>query len=243
MKDNPLYSDIAELIPIVIPDDKAGVEAAWLRLTKLPLDKDLRGRLIEILDAIHAMVEKITQQHILYDVYLQMTQLERPSGALVISKNASRWTPGLGLGVWPDREPPQPLSKEDFFNTPPGQNIRQASFYVMSINNEEQAVRLEVINEMAGTGALLVTMMGENITPDHRTSISKRLEAYMTAETFRGYPMYFPLLDEKSLIKMRIEDFDAFLPECMVYFREDVLEKAVLIVSRIPLQKLFTVQD
>ena len=34
-------------------------------------------------------------------IYLQMTQLERPSGSLLISRNGSRWKPSLGLGVWP----------------------------------------------------------------------------------------------------------------------------------------------
>jgi hypothetical protein len=236
----PPCFDIANFSPITISDDKVGLEAAWLRLAELPLEKDLRSKLVNILHAIHARVETITRQQILYDVYIQMAQLERPSGALLISKNASRWTPRIGLGVWPDREPPQPLSKEDFFNTPPDQKMRQTSFHVMRIDDQENTISLEVINEIAGTGALLVAMVEKDGNPGYGKNISSHLEAYMTAENFRGFPMYFPLLNAVSLEKMSREDLDACLPGIVLYIREDVTESAALIVSRIPLEKLFS---
>lgn len=112
----------------------------------------------------------------------------------------------------------------------------------MRIYGDDNVVRLEVMREMTGTGALLITMSEEDANADNANVISSRLEALMRAETFRGYPMYFPLLDENSLRKMSREELESLLPGCLLYFREDTVENAALIVSRIRLDQLFGTQ-
>lgn len=94
----------------------------------------------------------------------------------------------------------------------------------MRIYGDDNVVRLEVMREMTGTGALLITMSEEDANADNANVISSRLEALMRAETFRGYPMYFPLLDENSLRKMSREELESLLPGCLLYFREDTVE-------------------
>jgi hypothetical protein len=234
---------ILQLDPILLRENEPGIEAAWLRLPKLPLETNLRGDLARILPVIHKRAAEVVRSRILQDVYIQMNQLERPAGALLISKNGSRWMPGPGLGVWPDREPPKPINEDDFKNLVPGQPMRVANHLVMRIGAPEESVRLEVIKEMAGTGALLQVLVNEEWGTTQRKEMSRHLEAGMTAEVFCGYPMYFPLLDAQSLTKMDSNDFEKCLPGILMYLREDVTENAVLIVSRIPFEKLFPNED
>jgi hypothetical protein len=82
-------------------------------------------------------------------------------------------------------------------------------------------------------------MASEDWEITQRKAISRHLEAYMSSEVFRGYPMYFPLLDADSLAKMGKDDYENCLPGIIVYLREDVKNSAIFVVSRIPLQFLF----
>jgi hypothetical protein len=225
--------------PLSLDTERSGMYAGWLRLPKLPLDRDLRHLLIETLAFIREATEKSTRKKIIQDIYLQMTQLERPSGTQLISRNGSRWKPLFGMGVWPDREPPQPLNENDFKNLSPGQSPRETSYQIMHICASEEPIREEIITQMAGTGALLIALVGEEWGPMQQDAISQRLEASMTADAFIGYPVYFPLLDANSIRNLNKDDFDAFLPDVAVYLREDLAENALLFLSRISLYETF----
>lgn len=225
-----------------LDQERFGLYAGRLRLPKLPLERDLRRLLIEIFELIQSAVEQSMRKKVVQDIYLQMTQLERPSGSLLISRNGSRWKPALGLGVWPDREPPQPLNEDDFKNLSPGQTRRETSFQIIRICAFEEPIRKEVIAQMAGTGALLTVLVAEDWGQPQQDAISERLEAYMTADAFIGYPFYFPLLDARSLGSLHKEDFDSLLPDIAVYIREELDENALLVISRIPLHALFALR-
>lgn len=231
--------NIVQVDLIFLHKEESGVYAAWLRLPKLPLEQDHRPLLVKTLTSIQKAIEQATRKKIVEEIYLQMTELERPSGSLLISRNGSRWKPAVGLGVWPDREPPQPLNEDDYKRLSPGQTLRETTFQIMRICAREEDVRAEVIDRMAGTGALLTIMTGEDWGQAQQDDISKRLEASITADIFIGYPFYFPLLDATSLSSLHKEELEGLLSDIVFYCREDRNENAVLIVSRIPLEVLF----
>jgi hypothetical protein len=239
----PIDDRIRSLIqfePLVLDQEKSGIHAGWLRLPKLPIERDLRHLLIETVELIHEAAEKFVERKIAQDIYLQMTQLERPSGPQIISRNGSRWKPLFGLGIWPDREPPQPINEDDFKNLSPGQSPRETTYQLLHICASEEFVRKEVIGQVAGSGALLLVLADEEWGQVQRDAISERLEASMTAEAFMGYPFYFPLLDAKSLESLHRSDIDAIFPEVTVYIREDLSKNAIFFLSRIPLDSLFS---
>jgi hypothetical protein len=216
-----------------------GVHAAWLRLPSLPLERERRPSLVEVLALMRQAVQKVSRQKVRQEVYLQMAQLERPGGSRLIGRNGSYWKPALGLGVWPDREAPRPLGEDDFKNLAPGQRLQETTFQVMHISAHDDAVRSEVIAEMAGTGALLTIFVADDWGVTQRDRISEHLESRMTEEAYQGYPFYFPLLDGTAISSLNKEDYDALLPDVVLYLREDIGEQAILIVSRIPFDGLF----
>lgn len=231
--------NIIQLDPIFLHQEVPSVYAAWLRLPKLPLEQGYRHLLAETIASIQKTIEETTRKKIVQDIYLQMTQLERPFGSLLISRNGSRWKPAVGLGVWPDREPPQPLNEDDYKKLSPGQTLRETTFQVMRICADEEAIKAEIIAQMGGTGALITVLAPEGWGQPQQNDISERLAAPITADAFVGYPFYFPLLDERSLSNLSKANLDAILLDVAVYIREDLDERAVLIVSRIPFNVLF----
>src|SRR5579864_5945651 len=40
------------------------------------------------------------------EVFIQVEQSDEPTGRALYVQHARRWIPEIGLGVWPDREPP-----------------------------------------------------------------------------------------------------------------------------------------
>ena len=237
-QDVPAYFAVATFEPVTVNGGPGGMQAAWLRLESLPLDPALRPRLAKVVESLQERAAAVLREPVVADVYLQMTQLERPNGALLISQHASRWAPRLGLGVWPDREPPMPLSKEDFLSTLPGQQLREAGFHVRRID-ADGAVAHEVVGQMAGSGALLVQMAELDAGDSRRKQVSEYLEVHITADPFRGFPMYVPLLDAASLAKLTAAELETCLAGVFLYLREDLSERAVLLVSRLPLEELF----
>lgn len=231
--------EIFEIMPLAMPENHAGFHAAWIGLPRFPAEPAVRRAWCALLQAMRTRAELALRSKLVWDVYLQMWQLERPAGPLLISKNGSRWKPSIGVGVWPDRAAPQPLSKEDILNTLPGQPLREAYFHTLHIGATEEAVRNEVVDHTAGTGALLLTLVGKTWGNQQVRAISSHLEAHIEADELRGYPLYFPLLDARSLRSMSPDALETCLPDVPFYLREDTVEGAAFLLSRIPLESLF----
>ena len=224
---------------LLLPEGASGVEAAWLRPPTLPLAEEARPVWAETLLGLQARMERRRQGPLHLDVYLQMTQLERPAGPLTISRNGSKWMPTLTFGVWPDREPPAPLSKEDFFNLQPGVPMREPYFHLMRLSAPTAPARVEAATAMAGSGALLLTLAAQEAADRDRRTLSDTMREYVLEEELRHYPSYLPLLDASSLRHLSPEVLNRCLAGVEVYLREDLLEHAALLVSRVRLRDLF----
>ena len=216
-----------------------GFHVAWLRAGKLPLAAGVRSRWADVLLDLRARVEAEHKGHLRWDPYLQMNELERPEGARIISRNGSRWMPMLTAGVWPDRESPEPLNAQDFYNMVPGVPMREPYFHLMRVSAPSEAARLEAARAVAGTGALLLALVDEADAESDRNEVTERLRGDMTHDEMRSYPAYFPLFDIQSVTKTAPEVLDDLLKGVLLYLREDVSEHAALLISRVPLEMLF----
>src|SRR3954468_11697590 len=78
---------------------------AWLiEFDRIPIPLEVREPAREILDNLLRHLENAF--HLTPEYFLQFNQLHHENGSQRLSQNGRAWMPHLGLGVWPDREPP-----------------------------------------------------------------------------------------------------------------------------------------
>jgi hypothetical protein len=224
---------------IPLPADSK-FEAAWLRLSSIPLREDERSTLRAVVRRLEERVRLVLQMPLMHEVYLQMTQIERPAGPLLLSKNGPRWLPSPGVGVWPDKEPPRSMTARDIEVLIPGQKMAEFSHQVFRLNTRDDRMRVEAIETLLGTGPVLFMLVPEEWTAARRR-ISAWLEKEITEESFRGHPFYVPLLDGNSLETLSLVQLSTCLDGVTLYLREDVVEQAFLIISQVPFAMLLDV--
>ncbi|WP_158819334.1 hypothetical protein [Granulicella sp. S156] len=65
--------------------------------------------------------------------------------------------PMLTAGVWPDRESPEPLNAEDFYNLVPGVPMREPYFHLMRVSAPSEAARLEATRSVSNRQAIFTS--------------------------------------------------------------------------------------
>ncbi|HEY2041004.1 MAG TPA: hypothetical protein VGG95_15135 [Edaphobacter sp.] len=169
-----------------------------------------------------------------------MTQLPRPGGAAILSKNSSRWMPGLAMGVWADREPPRAMMKQDFTHRLPGQKFPTLAHEARRILAKDEQVREEIEEQMAGSGALLEIFAPEGWAAKEGKQIAGWLKERIVDDAYRSYPDYVPLLDAKSLTEMPYKDREACLAGVDMYLREEKEDNSLIMISRTSFDETMT---
>jgi hypothetical protein len=230
------------VLDIIAMPEGSFFEAAWIRLPSLPLEAAKRTMLREAVRAMQVRVNHAWKQPLVHEVYVQMTQVERPAGPLLLSRNSALWMPSPGVGVWPDKAPPRSMSVRDFELLVPGEEMAPVSHQLLRLNVRDEAMRVDALDTMSGTGAMLWMLVPEDWDAA-RQRVSTWLEKRMTEESFRGHPFYAPLLDANSLVTISTHELAACLDGVALYCREDLAERAVLVISPRPLRTLFEEQQ
>ena len=180
--------------------------------------------------------EAINSLHLSAEVFLQVEQSDDPGFRNLYAGRAARWMPELGLGIWPDREPPVCWSTEQFKKLRPGEKPRALMHQVLWISGPRQ-VKAEASAAMLPFGPLLQIM-----TRDDGATFLERATSLLlpplTDRTFTGYPFYVPLLEFGSLARATSEQVETWLCGASLYIRESFEDTGILIVSREPLAPL-----
>ncbi|HUA21503.1 MAG TPA: hypothetical protein VMB25_22310 [Bryobacteraceae bacterium] len=174
----------------------------------------------------------VATQRLSSQVFLQLTQYQ--GGSQRFAKFGPSWMPALGLGVWPDRPPPTPWTREEFRRVIPGKEpLRPLADQVLQVNGDPAAARAEMLD----IGSVL-----EFLTPENDKSLldkaKKALLPGIKDPSYRVYSLYIPLLEGKSVAGARADQLANWLCGALVYLRESFEDKGILIVSRTPLQPI-----
>jgi hypothetical protein len=175
------------------------------------------------------------------ELLLQVWKLGPKHGAEELEEHAGSWWPQLGLGVWPDREPPQSWNQELLSDA-----------FAASLNAEEvplpshKLLTLKVIGDeqhraarlLRGHGALL-----EMFSPQALEEMQERgrdlFLPRMVEKRFRKARFYLPLLDRRTLAAAKdAEELNQWLCGATVYLRESAEDQGVLLVAKMPLSPL-----
>ena len=209
----------------------APYEVVFLK-SKFPADPDDRALLNGF---VSRMVAAACLGHKLHqEVFAQLIPLAAIQQMPRMTDHAREWQPIMGLGIWPDREPPTALTKGDFLKLLPGQRPRTAKYKLCRISASEKA-REQAWASLLGTGALLLILTQD----DSAVFLKKTKDVLLPPikdESFRHSSFYVPLVECKSFDSARPEQLQSWFCGASLYIRESTEDHGLLIASREPLR-------
>lgn len=162
------------------------------------------------------------------ELFIQYAPLHRGDGATRFSRNALQWMPKMGLGVWPDREPPRYFKREDFEELMPGDSLNPPMYKVFRVTAAD--AREHACAMMLGIGTVLAVA-----SPGDGATLLNKARALLTADiapgSIRSFGFYIPLLEGKSFQKANANKIQEWLCGSSIYIRESVEDAAILIAG------------
>lgn len=170
------------------------------------------------------------------EVFLQLEQLHGGDCRLRYARHASEWMPEIGIGVWPDREPPSIWSREELLQLAPGERPRPLMYQVFWVSGPPPA-KESARNVMFDIGPVLQIM-----TSDEGEAFLRRgtdlFQPQIADLSLACYPFYVPLLERKTLAAADVAQLTEWLCGATIYIRQSIEDQGVLIFSKEPLQPL-----
>jgi hypothetical protein len=209
-------------------------DAVLLPVSAFPIPKEELAGVATFVRKLGANVAGA--QRLSSETFIQVEQSDDIECRRMYSQRAREWIPEVGLGVWPDREPPVAWTQEEFMSLLPGMKPRRLMHQVLRITGSAQA-KSDAIGAMLPFGPLLQIMTVD----DGETFLQKATALLLPPikdPSFNCYPFYVPLLDEKGLTSATEEQLEAWFCGASVYIRESFEDKGILIASRQPLKAI-----
>ena len=210
--------------------------AAFLRTGKFPVleaqKQILRSFWRRLSDAISARL-RLNQE-----VFLQLEFMR--DGREIFDQHAPEWASNIGLGVWPNRPPPEPWKGSDIFKIALAMQrsgrLPPLMYSVLRIEDEPR-VRAEAGSIMIGTGmvaSIWTSQGGDEFLNQARDELLPAIKS----KNFRIFPFYIPLLDFASLRDQKAGELERWLCGSTVYVRESPLDNATIVLATVPLAPL-----
>jgi hypothetical protein len=192
----------------------------------------LRAFLHRLSDVISARL------HFTPQVFLQLEFLA--NGRDIYDRNAAAWRPKAGLGVWPNRPPPELWKSTDIFKMAAEYKrtgrMRPLMYRVLQIQGDP-VPRAQAQLLMLGTGTVLSIWIpggAEDFLLRTKNEFLKTIQS----PNFRIFPFYVPLLDIQLLRDRKPGELDRWLCGDVVYLRESPTDNAIILVATMPLAPL-----
>ena len=170
------------------------------------------------------------------EVFLEFEQMKGLECRYRFADHGREWLPDLGLGVWPDREPPGLFTREEFENWIPGTKMREILCEVFRISASSEQ-RSKARDTMLRFGSV-VEILTPNTTAEFLGKTKPVYLGFIESRAHRCFPYYIPLLEGKTLENMTADQLSHWCPGVSVYVRESVQDQGVLIASTMPLSEI-----
>ena len=145
--------------------------------------------------------------------------------------------PSIGLGVWPDRPPPELWSVEQVKEFMPGQSPPTLMYQVLRVTTDQKA-RSHARDTMLGLGTT-ISVFPQQQSDDFFAKTREVLLPPIKQRVFKMLPFYMPLFDMKSLTNSAASDLAEWFCGAGLYIRESYHDKGILIAADRPLAPLF----
>jgi len=214
-------------------------QAGLLRVHQFPLAGDEADTIRLLLRFLGEVAVEEYKLH--HEILLQLWSLSPQTGGNVLNANVSEWSPKFGLGVWPNRKPPQAWTEEMLVDAAAavfrGQEPERPSNRLLRLTVAENR-RLDAAAKMRGFGAQIELFSKDSI--ELIEDRGKDLFLPTIAESrFQNEPFYLPLLDGASLSSSSAaKQLEEWLCGIDLYIRESAEDRSILLISSLPLKTL-----
>jgi hypothetical protein len=220
----PDRTEFIRLTPISAPSPW---QAAVLPLSSFPTPEDQLGPVRRL---IQKLVRSLGASESSVETFIELTNLHLADGAAHLSKHGRHWMPSMGLGVWPDREPPTGWTIEEFQELVPGEKVRPLMNIAMRVMGPVEA-RHHARDVLLGRGTIiqvLADLDGDELLEQARNLLSPPIKD----PSFTSFPFYIPLLEARSISRASADQLDAWSCGTHTYIRESPEDLGILILSR-----------
>ena len=216
-------------------------EAALIPVPAFPVPRARLGPIGTLLDAMAVVLTR--KYRLQQEAFYQSWKLSPANGADLIRDHLSDWSPDLGLGVWPDREPPTGWTEERMVNAAaacfrgdepdiPNREVLRNTAEADQIGKAAQAMR--------GFGVQIETYASSTFA-EIQANARRTLLPPIADRRFRSADFYLPLLDATSVERaFASNSLQTWMCGVDVYVRESAEDKGVLLISAIPLEQLLS---
>ena len=181
-------------------------------------------------------------QKLNHQILLQTWKLGPETGTPTLSAHRKAWRAQLGLGIWPDRNPPQGWTEE-----------RMMDAAAAAFRGDEpelpshRLLRLRLSPAESPLAARTMRRFGVMIEIFFRGEVSQldtrcreMFHPRIEEDQFLHEEFYCPVLDRNSVLSAKsAEEMDSFLCGADVYVRDSAEDRGILMVSRLPIRSLF----
>jgi hypothetical protein len=202
-------------------------QGALIALSDFPVPEE---ELAPVRDLLQRLVAALRGERSSLETLLQFTSLHLGDGSQRVSSNGRTWMPAMGLGVWPDREPPTRWTMEELRDLIPGDEVRPLMNILLHLTGSQEA-REQARDVMLGLG----TMIQFVVPPEVKDLLAygqALLKPAIKDPSFTAFSFYMPLLEAKSVVQATAAQLDAWSCGASAYIRESQEDKGILIVSR-----------
>jgi hypothetical protein len=217
-----------QALPMQAPQ---GWFAYLVPLVPLPLSLRVRSSYHEVLQALVRQLRADKNR----SVFLELEELHKDNGIWQISRNASLWSPEMGLGVRVGHPSPRFWSWKLLSERALDDPFPPLMLSVMRLDAEESGC-IHAVETMCGTGGLLQVL--------HSVPARQLLDAWMEAllppieeEGLRAFPVYVPLLSGEMLRGCTAEQLATWLGPSDAYLRESPQDMGLILLARRPLER------
>jgi hypothetical protein len=205
-------------------------EAYLLSVSGFPIPEPERAHILQFVAALADVLESVHAFRSV--VFLQANHLHLDDAYQRFQRNARAWMPELGVGIWPDRGPIRPWTRDEFEQLEPCDEMRSVIDQVFRITAPAPE-RRNAWTSMIGAGTVLLML-----TPGSESELLKRANQLLTPlaqhPAFPSFRLHAPLLDIRSVERGEAADLEEWTCGATCYVRESIEDGGVLLLFRPP---------
>ena len=203
----------------------------------LPTFPAEEAQLSPVRELVHRVAAELTKRvGGKLETFIQLTQLHLGDGAQRLSSHGKEWIPAMGLGVWPDREPPHAWTMAELRDLVPSDKLRPLMDIALHVTRSEQSDSARDI--MLGLGTVLQFVVPPSRGEEFLAAAKRLLLPPIKDPSYTSFPFYVPLFEAKSVTGATEAQLESWLCGANACIRESPEDQGILIFAKAPMQEI-----